>query len=64
MKARDLIRVLEKYTEREVVFHEWTGEKSLFLPVEVAATPTANSKNLICLITGRGLIEPIREVER
>ena len=66
MKVKEMIRYLNKYSDdREVVLHHWTGTESLFLPLIPAATPTANSKNMIVLITDDlNIVTPVRPKKR
>jgi len=60
MKIKELIRVLtlQEDLNREVVFHIWTGEKSVFKTLEISANPNANTSNLFVLIEGHNLITP------
>lgn len=61
MKVKDMIKVLQGYEDdREVVLHYWNGEDSKFIPLELACTPTANTKNLLVLIESKCFEEPIR----
>lgn len=61
MKVKELIEYLQKQDkEREVVLHIWNGEESLFSPIIPAATPLANTKNLLVFIEQKECVEPIR----